>query len=336
MTHTQIPAHLERCNPADFSITRKTWGRGYRFLKNADQALDDDSLLAALRTIPVPATWTEVRLCENTNAYILATGYDGSGKLQYLYHPDFIDYRNKLKFEGIAAFGLALPRMRRKLRQHLKNEAWNERKLLALVVKILDKYHLRIGSRLYAKRGESFGLTTLRKKHLNEVESHFRFEYTGKSGVHREIALTDQSLIEMVEEVADFPGWELFSIKKGNNKIKATAPKVNRYIENISGGDFTAKSFRTWAGTVLTIKYLPEAKKEIEQNPRRQLKPALVALVAARLGNTPSVCEDYYIHPKVLKVAVENGFDPEPSDETFLKNSLYRKHECRALEIIGK
>lgn len=335
MAQTEIPAHLQQCDPAKFYITRKPWGPGYRYLKLSDQPLEDEVLLETLREIPVPNTWTEVRLCENANAYILATGYDGSGKLQYLYHPDFTSYRNKLKFEDITEFGLTLPRMRRKLRHDLKQSEWSERKLLALVVTILDKYHLRIGSRLYAKRGESFGLTTLRKKHLNEVESHFRFEYTGKSGVQREIALTDQALIEMVEEVSEFPGWEIFSIRKGNEKIKATAGKVNDYIEDISNKDFTAKSFRTWAGTVLAIKYFDEAKREIQQNPRRKFKAALVELVAARLGNTSAICEEYYIHPKVLNEVRKPGFNPNPCEKQYLKNTLYRKHECRALEILN-
>ncbi len=332
---TEIPGHLKETHPDDFKISRKKWGRGYRYFNGNSQDLKNDKILDIVQDFAVPNTWTDVTLSDKPNTYILARGYDGSGKLQYLYHPDYLAYRNDQKFDELLEFGHALPRIRRRLRKDLSQEEWDENKLLALIVKILDKYHLRIGSRVYAKKNQSYGLTTLRKKHLIEEEDDtFTFEFMGKSGQNRSISLTDSSLVKLIEEVAEFPGWELFSFKTNNGKFSANAGKVNNYIRKISGGDFSARDFRTWAGTVLSVKYLPKAQKIVEKNTKRKLGSTLVELVSEKLGNTTAICKDYYIHPEVLKQAIKEDFNAEPCDERFIKKSLYRKHECRTMEIL--
>ncbi len=333
---TEIPSHLKEIHPDDFKISRKKWGRGYRYFNGNSQDLKNQKILNIVQDFAVPNTWTDVTLSDKPNTYILARGYDGSGKLQYLYHPDYLAYRNDQKFNELLEFGQALPRIRRRLRKDLSQDEWDENKLLALIVKILDKYHLRIGSRVYAKKNQSYGLTTLRKKHLIEEEDDtFTFEFMGKSGQNRTISLTDSSLVKLIEEVAEFPGWELFSFKTDNGKFSANAGKVNNYIRKISGGDFSARDFRTWAGTVLSVKYLPKAQKIVAKNTKRKLGSTLVELVSEKLGNTTAICKDYYIHPEVLKQAIKEDFDAEPCDERFIKKSLYRKHECRTMEILS-
>ncbi len=332
----EIPPHLKETDPDAFNISRKKWGRGYRYFNGNGKDLENENVIDTVQSFAVPNTWTDVTLSKSSKTYILARGYDGSGKLQYLYHPDYLAYRNDQKFHELLEFGRVLPRIRRRLRKDLKEEGWTENKLLALIVKILDKYHLRIGSRVYAKKGQSYGLTTLRKKHLKEEEdSHtYSFDFKGKSGQHRTISLTDHSLVNLIEEVAEFPGWELFSVPTDHGKYSANAGKVNRYIRQISGGDFSARDFRTWAGTVLSVKYLPKAHKIVEDNPRRKLGSTVVELVSEKLGNTTAICKDYYIHPEVLKQVIRDDFNTEPSDERFIKNNLYRKHECRTMEIL--
>ncbi|MGB0176879.1 MAG: hypothetical protein ACPF9D_06920, partial [Owenweeksia sp.] len=208
--------------------------------------------------------------------------------------------------------------------------------LMALLVRVLDKYHLRVGSRVYARKNQSFGLTTLRKKHIREDDSELYFRYRGKSGQLREVHLTDSQLVELIHEISEFPGWELFSFRKGDVSVTASSTKVNHYIQDISNSDFTARTFRTWAGTVLAVKYYNRARREVEKNPRQELGATIVKHVAARLGNTPAVCKDYYIHPKVLELVVSGDFDPAPCDPEFLKNSLYRKYECRTMEILSR
>lgn len=330
----EMPEHLMDIDPDDFSIKRKKWGKGYRYLNGSDHVVEDSGVLEVVKHIPVPDTWSDVTLSHQSNTYILARGYDGSGKLQYLYHPDYLEHRNSLKFERLLEFGKSLPRIRRRLKRDTRSPYWNERKLLALVVQILDKYHLRIGSRVYSKKNNSFGLTTLRKKHLQEQDNSLVLNFIGKSGQHRTINLTDHGLVELLSEVAEFPGWELFSFKTDEGKFSADASRVNQYIREISGGHFSARDFRTWAGTVLTVKHLPKARKIVHQNPKRKLSSTVVEMVAEQLGNTPAICRKYYIHPEVLSSACSEGFECEPCEEKFLKNSLYRKHECRTLEIL--
>ena len=331
-----IPSHLRQVSADDLPLRRQKWGRGYRYLGKGGNAIEHEKQLAFLKSIPVPDTWTEVKLSDDPQAHILAVGFDGSGNLQYLYHPDFMEHSNKRKFEHLQEFGMSLPRIRRRLWKDLRQPEWSEQKLLALIVRILDRYHLRIGSRVYARQNESFGLTTLRKKHLKEVESALRFEYIGKSGKHRQVKLNDPQLVGLIEELADFSGWELFSFQNQGTQISATGSKVNEYIRNISGKDFSARNFRTWAGTVLAVKYRHRAMGIHKQNPRRKLKAIIVEMVAEKLGNTRSICEQYYIHPKILEKVQSEEFNAEPCDERFLKNTLYRKHECRTLELLAE
>src|SRR5690606_15130895 len=154
------------------------------------------------------------------------------------------EYRNEKKFAELFDFGLALPRIRRRIERDLREPEWNERKFLALITRILDKYHLRIGSRVYARRNQSYGLTTLRKKHLKESEGELRFDYVGKAGQQRSVVLDDPDLVRLVREVAEFPGWELFSIRQGGRTIRADAEAINAYIRGASGNGFTARTFR--------------------------------------------------------------------------------------------
>lgn len=333
----EIPSHLERVPPESFEVERRKSGKGFRYVFRGDgKAVRDARTLDYLKSIPVPNTWTDVRLSLNPRACIRASGFDGSGKHQYLYHEDFLEYRNEKKFAELFDFGLALPRIRRQIHRDLHVPGWTERKLLALITRILDKYHLRIGTRVYAKKNQSFGLTTLRKKHLTESEEEIRFDYLGKAGQKRTVVLTDPELVQLLREIVEFPGWELFSIREGNHAIRADAANINAYIREIARADFTARTFRTWAGTVQAVKCYPRARAIVEANPRRELPAVLTELVAEDLGNTPAICRAYYIHPGVFKAVVSGAFDPSPCEERFLRNSQYRRYECRTMEILSR
>jgi DNA topoisomerase-1 len=261
-------------------------------------------------------------------------GYDGSGKLQYLYHADYLEFRNQRKFSDLPRVGLALPRIRRRITLDLKSGEWDETRLLALLVRILDRYHLRVGSRVYATRNQTFGLTTLRRRHLKEEESELRFDYVAKGGQPMTVRLTDPELVSLVREVAEFPGWELFSIRQGSHKIVADPGKVNAYIREAAGcSELSARSFRTWAGTVLAVKLVDQARRHVARHPRRELPAVLTELVAARLGNTAAICRQYYIHPDVLTAVTAEDFDSRPRSNQH-RARCYRQHERRALEIL--
>ncbi len=334
MMRHDIPEHLAEGHVNDFDIVRVKKGNTFKYYFKDDTAVPKN-LQKQVQAYGVPNTWTEVCLCKNGDTHILASGYDGSDKLQYLYHPDYLEYRNSLKFLELSDFGLTLPRIRRKINQHLKSEEWNEEKLLALIVKILDKHYVRIGTRAYAKKNSSFGLTTLRKKHLNETAHGLSFEYIGKSHQNRKIELHDTELIEHIKEVVDFPGWEIFSFKKGGKSVKASSSMVNEYIRTISKSEFSAKTFRTWGGTSSAVKLHAKAQSIVAKNTRKELGATLVQLVSERLGNTPSICKQYYIHPQVLEATLQPNFNTKPKKGgTFDKNYL-NKSEQRTLEILN-
>lgn len=331
-----LPDGIEAISPDEFEVVRRKRGKSWAYFRETDNTpVRDKRVVRRLDAIGVPATWTDVRLSLNPRSHIQAAGYDGSDKLQYLYHPEFLEYRNLLKFEELPDFGTALPRIRRRISRDLRGDDWTETRLLALLVRILDRYHLRVGTRVYASRNNTFGLTTLRKRHLKEHESGLAFEYRAKGGKKTSVDLTAPRLVALVREVAEFPGWELFSIHSGDRKVIADADRINDYIRDISGADFTARTFRTWAGTVLCVKYHDAAVREIAANPRRQLPAVLTERVAERLGNTPAICRQYYIHPDVFEAATRDDFDPEPAGLALPGRSLYRKHERRTMEILA-
>lgn len=333
MKHSEIPKHLKAADVDAFSIFREKKGEKFTYLNKSGKPISS-STLNLVSSYGVPNTWTQVSLSADGKAHILAAGYDGSNKLQYLYHPDYLEYRNSLKFLELSEFGKLLPRIRRRVNKDLKQAEWCEEKLLALVVKILDKHHLRIGSRAYAKKNSSFGLTTLRKKHLQETDNGLSFQFTGKSGQQRSVELNNPDLIEFVKECVDFPGWEIFSFKHKNSSCVATSDMVNSYIRKISRSDFSARTFRTWGGTSLAVKLRAKAQKIIEQNKRKELEATLVQLVAEHLGNTPSICKQYYIHPQVLTTVTKKGYQEARIKSRFKNLSYLNKHEKKTLSIL--
>jgi DNA topoisomerase-1 len=332
----ELPHGLSNINPRDFEVSRRRRGAGWSFhyLSNKRPVKDRKSK-AHLESIPVPNTWSKVRLSLNPRSHIQAAGFDGSGKLQYLYHERYLEHRNSLKFEDLPAFGSCLPQIRRSIARDLRGDTWTEQRLMALLVRILDRYHLRVGTRLYATRNDTFGLTTLRKKHLKENQSELSFEFIAKGGKERSVPLNDPSLVKLVREVAEFPGWELFSIQCEGQKIQADAHRINEYIRRISGENFTARTFRTWAGTVLCVKHVAPARREVEKKPNIKLAARLTERVAEQLGNTPAICRQYYIHPDIFEACLEEDFDPSPSDRSLPGRSLYRVHECRTMELLS-
>jgi DNA topoisomerase-1 len=335
MVNRDLPDHLNEGDVEVFSLKRIKQGTRFLYKGEAGEEIKG-ALRSQLEDYGIPNTWTEVKLSPSNHTHILATGYDGSGKLQYLYHPDYLEYRNALKFMELTDFGLALPRIRRKVNAHLKHDDWDEQKLLALITKILDKHYLRIGTRAYAKSNNSFGLTTLRRKHLNETEHGLSFEYKGKSHQQRRVELHNEQLVEYIKECADFPGWEIFSFKKASETVKASSTMVNEYIREMGGADFSAKTFRTWGGTSLSVKLQPKAKRIVEKNKRKELGATLVQLVAERLGNTPSICRQYYIHPMVLETVLEPGFQADPKPNGSYALAYLNKFEQRTLEILNQ
>lgn len=285
---------------------RKKWGKGHTYLDN-NSRLKEEKTLDWIRSLGIPPDWDDVWISKDPNGHLLATGYDAKGRKQYFYHPSWTEYRNQIKFDKMRSFGLVLPIIRMKTEKDLRKKGWPKEKVLALVVQILDEYGIRIGNEQYKRENETFGLTTLRRKHLDFERGSGRLEYKAKSGKYRKISIERGQLARLIKRCSELPGYEIFKYKGEDGKYHhLRSQDVNEYLQDIVGNDFTCKDFRTWYGTVTVVEKFELAKQTVEENPRAKLETTLVRLVAKELGNTVTVCRKYYIHPEVKRIALED------------------------------
>lgn len=285
---------------------RKKWGKGHTYL-DADSKLREEKTLNWIRSLGIPPDWDDVWISKDPNGHLLATGYDAKGRKQYYYHPSWTEYRNQAKFNKMRSFGLVLPTIRKMTKKDLKKKGWPKEKVLALTIQVLDEYGIRIGNEQYKRENETYGLTTLRRKHLDFERGSGQLEYKAKSGKYRKISIERGQLARLIKHCSELPGYEIFKYKGEDGKYHhLRSQDVNEYLQGIVGDNFTCKDFRTWHGTVTTVEKLEQAKKVVEENPRTKLETTLVRLVAKELGNTVSVCRKYYIHPDVKHAVLED------------------------------
>lgn len=287
---------------------RKKWGRGHRYYNPEGNPIDKEEIGERLDQLVIPPMWEDVWICSRENGHLQVTGYDEKGRKQYLYHPLWQEYRSRHKFDKMIEFGHALPRIREQVAKDLRKKGWPREKMLALVVSLLDETHVRIGNREYLKENNTYGLTTLRRKHLTIEDNEATFVYKAKHGVEQHVTIDNKKLVKLIKESSELPGYELFRYSEGEDAGKPVdSGDVNEYLKEISGEDFSSKNFRTWGGTVTAVERLEEALEEIQENPKKQLTSTLVKKVAEWLGNTEAVCREYYIHPCLLD-SVDSGY----------------------------
>lgn len=290
---------------------RKKWGKGHRYYDPTGKPVDKQILDDRLQTLVIPPMWENVWICANPNGHLQCTGYDEKGRKQYLYHPLWQEHRSRHKFDKLLEFGQALPKIRERIAQDLRKRDWPKEKVLALVVSLLDETYVRIGNQAYLKENKTYGLTTLRRKHLALEGKKAIFSYRAKSGVQQQVSVNNPRLVRLIQQCNELPGHELFRYYEGSGSgTSVDSGEVNQYLKEISGEDFSSKNFRTWGGSVTAIERLQEAQQEVAENPRKDLTATVVKKVAERLGNTEAVCRDYYIHPYILE-SIENGYLPQ-------------------------
>jgi DNA topoisomerase-1 len=262
----------------------------------------DKETLDRIRSLVIPPAYTAVWISPDPYGHIQAVGWDARGRKQYRYHPEYRKVRDLVKFDRMQAFGKVLPRIRRAVDRDLKIPGMPKRKVLAAVVKLLDTTYIRIGNEEYAEENGSFGLTTLRNRHVEILGEMLKFKFRGKSGQNHEIKLRDARLARILHKCKCIPGSALFQyIDEQGQPASIESGDVNDYLREISGGDFTAKDFRTWGGTCLAAAYL---LKKGASATAKELKSTLVEVVkevSTKLGNKPATCRKYYIHPSVLE-----------------------------------
>jgi DNA topoisomerase I len=282
-------------------IHRKKSGKGFSYVQPDGRKLSDARLLRRIKSLAVPPAWTDVWICAFADGHLQATGRDAKGRKQYRYHPLFREMRESTKYEHLIAFAQALPGIRAKVREHMSLRGLPREKVLATVVHLLETTLIRVGNDDYAKQNKSYGLTTLKQRHAEVEGSAVRFRFTGKGGKQWSLRVRDRRVARIIRSCQDLPGQELLQyIDEEGNLQDVTSNDVNAYLKEITGEEITAKDFRTWAGTVLAALALKEVESfESAAQAKRNLRAA-IERVAARLGNTSTICRKCYVHPDVL------------------------------------
>jgi DNA topoisomerase-1 len=294
-------AGLRYVSDARPGIRRRKSGKGFSYARVDGSRLSEPHVIRRIKALAVPPAWTDVWICPFAEGHIQATGRDAKGRKQYRYHVRFREARESTKYERVIGFADALPAIRETVEEHMALRGLPREKVLATVVHLLETTLIRIGNDDYARENNSYGLTTLKNRHVAVEGSEVRFRFTGKSGKQWSLRVKDRRIAKIIRACQELPGQELLQyIDEEGNCQDVTSSDVNDYLKEITGGDVTAKDFRTWAGTVLAAMALNELESfDSAAQAKRNLRSA-IEKVSARLGNTPTICRKCYVHPEVL------------------------------------
>jgi len=298
-------AGLVYVNDRGPGIQRRRAGRGFRYINHHGRARSREDL-DRIKRLAIPPAWRQVWICPNAYGHLQATGRDARGRKQYRYHAGWRDVRDQVKYDQILGFAAALPALRRRLAKDLSAPGLSKRKVVAVVVQLLEKTFIRVGNDEYARDNHSFGLTTMRNGHVRISRSTLRFRFRGKSGKTHDISFDDRRLALVVRRCQELPGHELFEYLDEQGRVHDIgSADVNEYLREAMGQDFTAKSFRTWAGTLLVAHALQELPPFQSQTQAKRNIVKAVEAVAGLLGNTPAVCRKCYLHPAIIEAYID-------------------------------
>lgn len=301
-------AGLRYVSDAGPGIRRKKVGTGMVYLDPDGHTIRDREVLGRIKSLAIPPAWRNVWICPIAHGHVQATGLDAKGRKQYRYHPRWREVRDETKYDRMLIFGRVLPKIRRRVERDLARSGLPREKILAAIVRLLETTLIRVGNEEYARQNDSFGLTTMRDRHVDVSGDTLKFEFRGKSGIAHAIDLTDRRLARIVKRSQDLPGYELFQyIDERGARRSIDASDVNAYLQEIAGGEFTAKDFRTWAGTVLAARALQEFQAFDSQAQAKRNVVQAIESVAKRLGNTKAVCRKCYIHPAVINLYMDGS-----------------------------
>jgi DNA topoisomerase-1 len=287
-------------------ITRMRAGRGFTYRGPDGKRITDEETLQRIRSLAIPPAWTDVWICPSPNGHVQATGRDARGRKQHRYHARWHAKRDEWKFDRMIAFAGALSQIRERCEADLDQPGLPREKVLAAVVRLLELTLIRVGNDEYARLNRSFGLTTLRNRHARISGHGVKFRFRGKGGREHEVGIRNRRLASVVRRCQDLPGQELFQYVDDDGEVRDVASEdVNEYIREISGGDFTAKDFRTWAGTVLAYRALRALEPAGSETAAKKNVVAAIRETAGRLGNTPAVARKSYVHPAVLEAYMD-------------------------------
>lgn len=349
MTRSRVNEHRKTATRAGLlyvtdgapGIRRRRAGKGWAFYMPGGTRISERAMRKRIRSLAIPPAWTDVWICPDPNGHIQATARDARGRKQYRYHPAYRAARDQSKFRRVLEFSEILPVVREQVERDLRAPDLTRRQILATVVRLLDKTLIRVGNDEYARENRSYGLTTLRGRHVQVRGTKLRFSFRGKSGVNHTVAISDRRLARIVQRCQDLPGQELFQYLDAEDKRQTiSSDDVNAYLREITGRDITAKDFRTWAGTMLAARELREIGPALSQRQAQRNILQAVDVVAERLGNTRAVCRKYYIHP-ALQEAYLQGVTarlPEPARRMRRRraSAALRRDEVAVLQLLAQ
>jgi DNA topoisomerase-1 len=334
-------AGLTYVTDAQPGITRKGSGRGFAFYGPTGELIRDRRERRRLKALAVPPAWTDVWICPDPEGHLQVTARDSKGRKQYRYHPRFREVRDESKFGRMLAFSEVLPVIRDRVERDLSQRGLPRDKVLATVVWLLERTLFRVGNVAYARNNRSYGLTTLRRRHVQVKGSRLRFEFRGKSGVTRTADVFDRRVARIVQRCQELPGQELFKYLDDDGSRQAVdSGDINDYLRQISGQDVTAKDFRTWAGTINAATALAELGPATSERQAKLNIVQSVDRVAERLGNTRAVCRKYYVHPAVLDAYLDGRVmelpppPPEEEEKRHQPSAALRREEAAVLQFL--
>lgn len=282
-------------------IRRERAGEQFSYIGVDGQPITDEKTLQRIHSLAIPPAWTDVWICPHPRGHIQATGRDAKGRKQYRYHPQWRKVRDETKYHKMLTFGMALPTIRQKVAEDLQLGGLPREKVLATIVELLDITAIRVGNEEYARENQSYGLTTLRNRHVNVSGANIRLHFRGKSGKDHTYTVKDKKLARIVKRLQDLPGHELFEYVDEQNEVRGVeSADVNEYLRAVTQEDFTAKDFRTWWGTVIAVEALKDLGEAQTQTQAKKNITEAVKEAAQYLGNTPAICRKCYVHPQVL------------------------------------
>lgn len=288
-------------NDAIPGISRRRAGHGFAYYDARGTLIRDRATIERIKKLAIPPAYTHVWICPFENGHIQATGRDARGRKQYRYHPKWIELTNSNKFGKLLAFGSKIPQLRERIDADLRRHGVPKEKACATVLWLLEKSLIRVGNEEYAKENKSYGLTTMRMRHVNIEGSSIEFKFIGKRGIKHMIRLSDRRIAKVLRQISELPGQELFHYVAEDGSVETiSSTDVNAYLKEIAGDEFTAKDFRTWAATVQALQELASCCEYRSKKEARQTINRALANVSRQLGNTPAICRKSYVHPMVL------------------------------------
>ena len=305
-------AGLRYVNPEERGYTRRRCGRGFAYYDKRGGLITNARIKARIAKLAIPPAWTEVWICASARGHVQATGYDDRNRKQYIYHAEWIAVRDRAKFSALPAFGRALPSIRSRVLEDIGREEFGFEKAVATVIRFMDDTLIRVGNLRYTKANSTFGLTTLRKRHV-EIEQHeVCLQFIGKGGKRIHLCVEDAELAALARECVEIPGYHLFKFfDEQGRRRRVESHHVNAYLQDAAGAPFTAKDFRTWSASTSAAETLWETGAEAEsQRARKSVVTAMVESVADQLQNTPTVCRGSYIHPRIIESYMDGSFLP--------------------------